>query len=491
MKINLFNVMIGGVVIVIGVIAFRVYFGHAPSPSSNALTAVAENNVPNTTSTDTSTAPVVAEIPATVTPTVSAQTTNHATASSPAPTAPNGLSAISTTDSTIVLSWGASYASSGIAGYRISMNKNVAGTTAAQKFEAQKLNASTTYSFTVAAYDQNGIFSPESASINVTTEGVQATTTVSSSSTSTTSLTNSDATPPSTPTNLSATGVSSSEIDLSWNAATDNVGVTGYKIFASGVFIATTSGMTYKSTNLVAGATYSYNVAAYDAAGNTSPQSTSANATTLSSPSSTTPPPDTTPPTTGITSPTTSATVSGTLTVSASASDDVGVIKVELYVDGSLQGNDTSLPYTFSLNTASLSNGTHSLTTKAYDAAGNIGTSSAVSITVNNENNATSTSTSATSTTTTTTPPTPTNLSATAVSSSEIDLSWTVPANSAGITGYQIFRNGHPLAASATTSYHDTGLSAATTFTYAVAAYVTAADNASALSTSTSATTQN
>jgi subtilisin family serine protease len=93
---------------------------------------------------------------------------------------------------------------------------------------------------------------------------------------------------------------------------------------------------------------------------------------------------DTTPPTTSITSPAGGATVSGTTTVSASASDNVGVSRVELYVDGSLAGTDTTSPYSFAWNTTTVANGSHSLQTRAFDAAGNSGSSATVSVTVSN-----------------------------------------------------------------------------------------------------------
>ncbi|HYS54847.1 MAG TPA: Ig-like domain-containing protein [Thermoanaerobaculia bacterium] len=96
------------------------------------------------------------------------------------------------------------------------------------------------------------------------------------------------------------------------------------------------------------------------------------------------PPPDTTPPTTSITAPAAGATVTGTTTVTASASDNVGVTKVEFYLDNVLQSTDTTSPYSWSWNTTTASNGSHSLTSKAYDAAGNVGTSAAVGVTVNN-----------------------------------------------------------------------------------------------------------
>jgi len=95
-------------------------------------------------------------------------------------------------------------------------------------------------------------------------------------------------------------------------------------------------------------------------------------------------PPDTTPPTTSITSPANNATVSGTITVTASASDNVGVVKVEFYIDSVLKSTSTTSPYTFSWNTTTVANGTHTIFSKAYDAANNVGTSATVTVTVSN-----------------------------------------------------------------------------------------------------------
>jgi len=96
-----------------------------------------------------------------------------------------------------------------------------------------------------------------------------------------------DTTPPSMPTNLFATAASASQINLSWSASTDNVAVTGYKIFrcqGSGCTptaqITTTATNSYQNTGLAAGTTYVYKVSAYDAAGNNSSQSASASAAT-------------------------------------------------------------------------------------------------------------------------------------------------------------------------------------------------------------------
>lgn len=99
-----------------------------------------------------------------------------------------------------------------------------------------------------------------------------------------------------------------------------------------------------------------------------------------------TPPPTTTPdvvaPTVSITSPAPSSTVSSTVQVNANASDNVGITKVEFYLNNGLVSMDSLAPYSFAWNTKTVSSGIHSLLAKAYDAAGNIGTSTLVSVTV-------------------------------------------------------------------------------------------------------------
>lgn len=91
----------------------------------------------------------------------------------------------------------------------------------------------------------------------------------------------SDTTPPSNPVNLAATAISSSQVNLSWTASTDNVGVTGYRIFRGGTQVGTSASNSYSDTGLSPSTTYTYTVLAYDAAGNVSSQSASAQATTL------------------------------------------------------------------------------------------------------------------------------------------------------------------------------------------------------------------
>jgi len=82
-----------------------------------------------------------------------------------------------------------------------------------------------------------------------------------------------DTTPPSVPTGLTATTVSSSEIALSWAASTDDVGVAGYRVYRNGALVRTTPATSLDDTGLAASTAYSYTVAAYDYANHASPQS--------------------------------------------------------------------------------------------------------------------------------------------------------------------------------------------------------------------------
>lgn len=87
---------------------------------------------------------------------------------------------------------------------------------------------------------------------------------------------------PSAPTNLTAIATSSSQVNLSWNASTDNVGVTGYDVYRNGAIVGSSTSTSYSDTGLTASTTYSYTVKARDAAGNVSAVSNTASGTTQS-----------------------------------------------------------------------------------------------------------------------------------------------------------------------------------------------------------------
>ena len=183
------------------------------------------------------------------------------------PSIPTNLAAAAVSSSQINLSWTASTDNVAVSGYNIYRAGSLIGTSITNSYANGGLNPGTTYTYNVAAYDAAGNLSGQSTSASATTQGFSA-----------------DTTAPSVPTNLTATAVSSSQINLAWTASTDNVAVIGYRVFRGGVQIGTSTTNTYQNTGLTASTTYSYAVSAYDAAGNASSQSGSASATTQAAP---------------------------------------------------------------------------------------------------------------------------------------------------------------------------------------------------------------
>ena len=174
----------------------------------------------------------------------------------------------------------------------------------------------------------------------------------------------------------------SGTITVSANAS-DNVGVTRVEFFINGQLISTDMSSPYTAslnTNNYTNGQYALTARAYDAANNNRTSST----VNITINNTTTPPPDTTPPTVSLTSPTAGSTISGTHTMTATAGDNVGVTRVEFYIDGTLRNTDTSAPFSYNVNTTTLSNGNHTFRARAYDAANNSTWSTTITATVNN-----------------------------------------------------------------------------------------------------------
>jgi chitodextrinase len=191
-----------------------------------------------------------------------------------------------------------------------------------------------------------------------------------------------DTTPPSTPAGLTATSISTTQINLAWQSSTDNVGVSGYDVFRNGVKVSTTMTTSYADVNLTPATAYSYSVKSRDAAGNLSMASNTATATTQA------PAADTTLPSVSITSPANGATVTGTVNASGNASDNVGLSKVEVQIgtgSGFVPANysSTAVTWSYSLNTTLFTDGTYIITAKATDTSGNQKTAS-ISLTIKN-----------------------------------------------------------------------------------------------------------
>jgi len=167
------------------------------------------------------------------------------------PSVPANLSATAVSPYQINLSWSASTDNVGVAGYRVFRNGLLAATTTPASYTDTNLAAATTYSYTVEAFDSAGNVSAQSTAATATTSPV-------------------DTVPPSVPTNLSGSSPLPTQVNLSWTASTDNVGVAGYRIFRNSVQVGTTIATSYIETGLAASTTYTYVVTAFDAAGNVS-----------------------------------------------------------------------------------------------------------------------------------------------------------------------------------------------------------------------------
>jgi hypothetical protein len=159
--------------------------------------------------------------------------------------------------------------------------------------------------------------------------------------------------------------------------ASDNQGVTTVEFYAGTTLIGTSSTAPYAvnwNSSTVADGSVTLSTRAYDGAGNVTPSAAVAVSV------------DNTGPAVAIASPANGASLSWlslSTTVSASASDNVGVTQVVFYDGGAVLGTDTTAPYSVSWNLVSAAKGTHTLTAKAYDAAGNVTTSAPITVKVN------------------------------------------------------------------------------------------------------------
>ncbi len=188
-----------------------------------------------------------------------------ATSDSMPPSAPTNLTGVAVSSSQVNLSWGASTDNVGVTGYKVYRDGAFLASTTATTYSDTTAQAGATYTYTVYAYDAAGNISQPSNTATVTITA--------------------DTQPPSTPTGLAAVVGGASQISLSWNATTDNTGVTGYTVYRDGSAIATTNGpnaTTYTDTGVAPGTTYTYTVDAFDSAGNHSAPSAAVTATTPS-----------------------------------------------------------------------------------------------------------------------------------------------------------------------------------------------------------------
>ena len=266
---------------------------------------------------------------------------------------------------------------------------------------------------------------------------------------------------PMAPANVRATVTSSGDVVVSWDAAADDVGVTGYRLFRNGQPLATVGAVTSHTDTSVAPGDYDYTVQAEDAAGNVSDPSNPAGVRV----------PDIEPPTAPANLNATAAGASQVDLTWLAASDNVQVTGYTVY-----RGTEeiATLGATTSFSDTGRPPGTHTYTVRATDAAGNRSDPS-------NEASLALPDTSS--------PTAPTDLVAAAVGPTRVELSWQASSDDVGVTEYRIYRGGGLHATvGPVTSYADTTVTASNTYSYEVRA-VDGAGHVSDASDTTTATT--
>ena len=389
-----------------------------------------------------------------------------------APTVPANVTAAAQSSTQILISWSASTdTESGVGGYRIYRDGSASplATMTSTSYTDIGLTPTTAYSYRVLAFDQ----AAPTANVSALSAAASATTPQAP-----------DITAPTVPGNVTATALSTSQIQISWSASTDTEsGVGGYRIYRDGSAspLATVATTSYTDTGLTASTAYNYRVLAFDLA-------TPANASALSAAASATTqtPPDTTAPTVPANVTATALSASQIqISWSASTDSESGVGGYRIYRDGSatVLASTTATSYTDIGLTASTA---YSYQVRAFDLATPTANESALSA-------AASATTQAPPDTTA--PSVPAGVAATAQSTSQIQISWSASTDTeSGVGGYRIYRDGSAtvLATTTSTSYTDTGLTASTTYNYRVRAFdlATPTANESALSAAASATTE-
>ncbi|MBI4056382.1 MAG: hypothetical protein HY399_02420, partial [Elusimicrobia bacterium] len=357
------------------------------------------------------------------------------------PSVPAGLSASAVSCSQINLAWNSSSdtGGSGLKGYNLFRNNVFLTQVLTPGLSASDtgLSPSTNYSYAISAIDNAGNESLQSSPVSAATPACP------------------DTTPPTIAILSPANGANIFGLFTISGTAADNVGVVSVKIQVDGGPSQTATGTNSWSRFLsLSDGNHTLTATAWDASGNP----TTSNPIIITV--------DNTPPTIAILSPANGANISGPFTISGTAADNVGVTLVELAVDGGAFSPASYTSPNWSFSQGALSFGSHSITARAKDAVGLIGSAS-ISITVPD----------------TTPPSVPAGLSASASSCSQIDLAWNSSSDTggSGLKGYNLFRNNVFLTQVLTPglSASDTGLAASTSYSYSVSAVDNAGNESS------------
>jgi beta-glucanase (GH16 family) len=349
----------------------------------------------------------------------------HTTATPPA--APTNLHSTSTTSTSVALAWTAS-TSSGISGYNVFRNGtqigSVAGTVTSLLDSGD--SPSTSYTYTVDAFNSSGGVSSLSSPLVVTTLAGTAA--------------------PAAPTSLHSTSTTSTSVALSWTASTSS-GVTGYNVFRNGTKIGSAAGTSLTDSGLTAGTSYTYTVDAYNSSGGVSAMSASLVVTTPGGTSTLAAP-------TNLFS---SSTTNTSVAVSWIASTSTGITGYNVFRNGTKIGSVAG-NYTYLVDSGLTAGTTYTYPVDAFNAAGTVSAMSAPFVVTTLGGVAG--------------PAAPTGLFSSSTTTTSVAVSW-IASTSTGVTGYNIFRNGIKIGSVAGnyTFLVDYSLTPGTTYTYTVNAF--------------------
>jgi chitodextrinase len=367
-----------------------------------------------------------------------------------APSAPGAISATQLTDRSVNLSWPAATDNIGVTGYRVYRNGTAVASTASASFADSALAPATAYTYSVSAHDGAGNESARSPNLNVTTQAA-------------------DTLAPSAPGQPAASGVTSTSLNLSWAASSDNYGVTQYLVYRNGAQVGSVATTNFADSGLTPATSYSYTVKARDAAGNVSAASAARSVTTAAG---------------------------NVATVYYHLPSGWNVANIHYAPNG---GNWTAVPgvamqpacagwtnYVVNLGAAT------GLQTVFNNNAGtwdnNHGANYALGTGISAVNGGAVTTGVNPCTPDTTPPSAPASLRTTSLTSGAVGLAWNAATDNVSVTGYYVYRDGTQIASVIGTSTTDSTVSAGNAYSYTVKAFDAAA-NLSAVSGTLAVTT--
>lgn len=322
------------------------------------------------------------------------------------PSAPQGLSAVNRTYTSITLNWSKSSDNVEVKGYYVYRDGKKIITSSKTTYTSRDLIPGRQYTYSIKAYDAAGNVSASGEALCIAAVA--------------------DSQPPTVPGSPFASSVSFNSITLSWKPSTDNVGVKRYEIYVCGTKKASTSATSYTCKSLSPERTYNFTIKAYDTAGNCSSSSSTVYANTLV---------DNTAPTMPYGLKASSITETEVSLIWSPSSDNVKVKGYEIYCDGKKAGTSSKTTYT---SKKLIPGNCYKYTIKAIDTSG-LRSAESTCLTITTVKDLKS-------------PTTPERLKISSLNGSSVSLSWNVSSDNVKVKGYKLYCNSSVIATTTKTT---------------------------------------